>query len=90
MDKKAIERRYPWRKFDGPEHATSGNDNKFRVTWYHQSNAPGMNGWASVTRTFATAEEAAAIPAQKMGIAYKVIAQELRNASWWLLAQRER
>lgn len=83
-DEKTLSK-YPWLKFEKNNGQTA-----YRVVWYIASAQPGMNGWSSHVRTFATANEAIEQVAAKMGIAFKVIAQRLEPNKWAMLAERKR
>lgn len=72
-DTATISRRYPWTDYArgvgvGPEALKT----PFRVSWIVPDNTPGLYGWRSEIRCFATEVEGRAVAERSMGIARDV------------------
>lgn len=64
---------FPWQTLGVPAGLVRNRDgtrNEYSVRWDMDTSAPGMCGWRSVTRRFATADEAKAAVAVGMGHAF--------------------
>lgn len=72
----------PWETLGVPAGLHRNHDgswNRFSVRWDLDTNAPGMNGYTSAFRRFATAEEAIAAVGRGMGRAFCATAFDEMN-----------